>query len=78
LYTTTLAAAMAAHTLCRSCVHLRITYGKLGQEYLLCRSDAVPVKYPPQPVLRCPAYAPLPPPAAGAAPGPGIVPGEPL
>ena len=61
---------MAAPTLCRSCVHLRITRGKLGQEYLLCCNDAIPVKYAPQPVLRCPGYAPV------AAPDPGIVPGE--
>lgn len=67
---------MTSPTLCRSCAHVRVTRGKLGQEYLLCRSEAVPAKYPPQPVLRCAAYAPSLPPAVEAAPDPGIVPGE--
>lgn len=49
---------MAVASLCWSCAHVRVTKGKLGQSYLLCRNDEVPVKYAPQPVLRCPGYRP--------------------
>lgn len=49
-------------SLCPACAWVRVTHGKRGQSYYLCRNEAVPVKYPPQPVLRCPGYAP-----AGAA-----------
>ena len=45
-------------TLCTSCAHVRATTGKLGQTYLLCRNDAIPMKYPPQPVRGCPGYTP--------------------
>lgn len=72
------------HSLCSACSWMRITYGKLGQHYLLCRNDAVPAKYPPQPVGRCAGFA-LAGAAAGAhdapadpvAPEPGSVGGEP-
>lgn len=49
---------MAVASLCSSCAHVRVTTGKLGQRYLLCCNDEVPVKYAPQPVLRCPGYRP--------------------
>ena len=45
-------------SLCPACAWMRITHGKRGQSYLLCRNEAVPAKYPPQPVLRCPGFAP--------------------
>ena len=71
-------------SLCRSCAFVRLVEGRRGQTYLLCRNEAVAVKYPPQPVGRCAGYAAAPPdePSAdeppldvvpsGAAP-PGIV-----
>jgi hypothetical protein len=49
---------VAAASLCSSCAHVRATHGKRGQTYLLCSNDEVPVKYAPQPVLRCPGYRP--------------------
>ena len=49
-------------SLCSRCSWVRITRGKHGQHYLLCRNDAISGKYPPQPVLRCPAFEAAPPP----------------
>ena len=49
-------------SLCRSCAFVRLTEGRRGQTYLLCRNDAVGAKYPPQPVGRCAGYAAAPPP----------------
>lgn len=66
-------------SLCSACAWVRITRGKLGQQYLLCRNDAVPVKYPPQPVARCSGFAAAGPagPSDPAAPEPGSVGGAP-
>jgi hypothetical protein len=43
-------------SLCLSCRFVRIVRGRRGQEYLLCRNDAVAEKYPRQPVLSCHGY----------------------
>jgi len=45
-------------SLCLSCRFVRTVGGRRGQEYLLCRNDAVPEKYPRQPVLSCHGYEP--------------------
>ena len=45
-------------SLCRSCAFVRLTEGRRGQTYLLCRNEAIGAKYPPQPVVRCPGWAP--------------------
>ena len=45
-------------TLCRSCAFVRLTQGRHGQTYLLCRNEAIGAKYPPQPVTRCLGWAP--------------------
>src|SRR5262245_66695329 len=45
-------------SLCRSCRFVRTVRGRRGQQYLLCRNDAVPEKYPRQPVLSCDGYEP--------------------
>ena len=44
-------------SLCASCSFMREVAGRRGQRYLLCRSPAIDVKYPPQPVVSCVAYA---------------------
>ena len=46
-------------SLCSSCRFVRTVRGRHGQEYLLCRNDAVPEKYPRQPVLSCHGYEPF-------------------
>jgi hypothetical protein len=43
-------------SLCRSCLFVRTVRGRRGQQYLLCRNDAIPEKYPRQPVLACAGY----------------------
>jgi hypothetical protein len=43
-------------TLCTSCTFARHVHGRQGQLYLLCRNDAIPAKYPRQPILTCPGY----------------------
>jgi hypothetical protein len=43
-------------SLCLSCRFARTVRGRRGQEYLLCRNNAVPEKYPRQPVLSCHGY----------------------
>lgn len=48
-------------SLCHSCAFVREVRGRRGQRYLLCRNDALPVKYPGQPVRECPGYRPGPP-----------------
>jgi len=35
---------------------VRQVRGRRGQIYLLCRNDAIPAKYPRQPVAACPGY----------------------
>ena len=45
-------------SLCPACAWVRVTHGKRGQSYLLCRNEAIPAKYPPQPVLTCTGYRP--------------------
>jgi hypothetical protein len=45
-------------SLCTMCAHVRLVRGRLGQTYLLCTSEDVAAKYPPQPVVSCPAYDP--------------------
>ena len=70
-------------TLCCSCAFVRLTEGRRGQTYLLCRSEAIGAKYPPQPVVRCPGWAPAlenapsadPPPSPAGPAGPGPRPG---
>ena len=44
-------------SLCHSCRFAKEVKGRLGQRYLLCRNDAIAVKYPPQPVRACPGHA---------------------
>ena len=55
-------------SLCITCSWMRVTQGKRGQHYLLCRNDAIPAKYLPQPVVRCAGWAAT---AEGAGAGPG-------
>jgi hypothetical protein len=45
-----------SRSLCTSCRFVRAVRGRRGQQYLLCRNDAVPEKYPRQPVLSCHGY----------------------
>jgi hypothetical protein len=42
-----------AQSLCHRCRHLRIVRGK-NSAFLMC--EALPQKYPPQPVRTCPAF----------------------
>ena len=44
------------HSLCVSCAFARVVRGRRDQRYLLCRNDAVPERYPRQPVLVCSGY----------------------
>jgi len=43
-------------SLCPVCIYVRPVTGRRGQTYLLCRNDAIPDKYPPQPVNSCAGY----------------------
>jgi hypothetical protein len=43
-------------SLCLSCAFVRSVTGRRGQRYLLCRNEAIPEKYPRQPVLACSGY----------------------
>jgi hypothetical protein len=43
-------------SLCLSCRFVRTVPGRRGQQYLLCRNDAIPEKYPRQPVVTCHGY----------------------
>jgi hypothetical protein len=45
-------------SLCHTCTFVREVTGRLGQTYLMCRNEAIPAKYLPQPVLQCLGYAP--------------------
>lgn len=45
-------------SLCRSCRFVRTVQGRRSQQYLLCRNDSIPAKYPRQPVLTCHGYEP--------------------
>jgi hypothetical protein len=45
-----------APSLCLSCTFVRLVHGRREQTYLLCRNEAIPAKYPPQPVVTCPGY----------------------
>ena len=44
-------------SLCPGCAFVRSVTGRRGQVYLLCTNQAIPAKYPPQPVLACPGFA---------------------
>jgi hypothetical protein len=44
-------------SLCSSCAFVRLVAGRKGQTYLLCSNEAIPVKYPPQPVTACTGYS---------------------
>jgi hypothetical protein len=43
-------------SLCESCLFVHVVRGRRGQQYLLCRNDSIPEKYPRQPVLACIGY----------------------
>jgi hypothetical protein len=43
-------------SLCPSCAFVRLVAGRRGQTYLLCGNEAIPAKYPPQPVTACSGY----------------------
>ncbi len=43
--------------LCLRCTHVRVVTSAKGSVFYLCRAPTRP-KYPPLPVLECPAYAP--------------------
>jgi hypothetical protein len=45
-------------SLCPSCVFVREVAGRHRQRYLLCRNEAIPAKYPQQPVIACSVYEP--------------------
>jgi hypothetical protein len=49
---------IAPESLCAKCRFVRRVNGRRGQTYLLCQNDAIDEKYPRQPVLACPGYAP--------------------
>lgn len=51
-------AAASPDSLCSTCIFARRVRGRLGQTYLLCRNDAVPDRYPRQPVRACHGYEP--------------------
>ena len=38
------------------CAFVQLVTGRRGQTYYLCRNDAIPMKYPPQPVNECDGY----------------------
>jgi hypothetical protein len=46
-----------AASVCHTCRHLRLIESARGSVFLMC--TALPRKYPPQPVLRCAAHAPV-------------------
>jgi hypothetical protein len=46
-------------SLCHTCTFVRGVKGRLGQTYLMCRNEAIPAKYLPQPVLQCVGYSPV-------------------
>jgi len=48
--------ATGPESLCLTCTFARPVRGRLGQNYLLCRNDVVPAKYPAQPVRACTGY----------------------
>jgi hypothetical protein len=45
-------------SLCLGCAFARTVTGRRGQRYLLCQNEAIPVKYPPQPVTACSGFSP--------------------
>lgn len=45
-------------SLCESCVFMRLVENRRGSRFLLCLNDMIQTKYPRQPVLACPGYAP--------------------
>jgi hypothetical protein len=45
-------------SLCPACAYVRVVTGRGGQRYLLCRNDAIPAKYPRQPVTACAGFSP--------------------
>jgi hypothetical protein len=45
-------------SLCSTCAFARAVQGRRGQTYVLCRNDAIPEKYPRQPVTSCSGYKP--------------------
>ena len=51
---------------CHGCAHGRVVTAARSS-FLLCE-DGRPPKYPPQPVGRCPFFAPAPPPARNESP----------
>jgi hypothetical protein len=57
-------------SLCQSCLFVRVVRGRRGQQYLLCRNDAIPEKYPRQPVLACAGYRGVDPPEDAPRNGP--------
>jgi len=52
--------AATSASLCASCVWTREVSGRHEQIYLLCRNNAIPEKYPRQPVISCAGYKPNP------------------
>ena len=46
-------------SLCYTCTFVREVRGRLGQTYFMCRNEAIPAKYLPQPVLECVGYSPV-------------------
>ena len=47
-------------SLCKDCAHLAVSTNARGSEFWRCTWAENPVKYPPQPVLRCAGHAPTP------------------
>ena len=48
-------------SLCEDCTHVRVIESQRGSRFLLCQlaqADENYLKYPPQPVVRCPGYLP--------------------
>lgn len=54
----------ADRSLCKDCAHLGVVTNARGSTFWRCKWPANPMKYPPQPVLRCAGHAP-----AGGDPG---------
>ncbi|MEZ4368800.1 MAG: hypothetical protein R2939_21355 [Kofleriaceae bacterium] len=43
-------------SICHRCRHLRVVVSARGSGFLMCQEPRLP-KYPPQPVVRCGAFA---------------------
>ena len=47
-----------SQSLCKDCAHLRIVTSAKGSSFWRCSEPSIPMKYPPQPVVRCAFHQP--------------------